>query len=328
MTGFLFLATDEGLVLARQDGPDREVWRETGRAGRATDDERVGHQGLVLAGTRDGIWRSADLGNTWQEAGQGLTSRSCALAGPDIPACMTSVCRHRTGGVFVSHDGAASWRPCPEVSALRDRHHWSLPYSPEAGCVRGFAFHGARGLCSRRGGGGAALGRRRRDLAPGRRQRRAAIVQRAARAAGRCRRSLDRSPSLARPTWSTRPPATVFTARPMAVGPGRACTAAIAAPPGPTRPTPGISSSARRMASTGTAASRNRTTAARRGRPHRPAWPCPGATTWSSGSFRPAMRCWRCFRTARSGVAPLVTLSWQRMLPDVGGVTAAAWLSA
>src|SRR5437588_9052880 len=32
----------------------------------------------------------------------------------------------------------------PEVANLRDQHHWFLPYSPGAGCVRGFAFHGQR----------------------------------------------------------------------------------------------------------------------------------------------------------------------------------------
>jgi photosystem II stability/assembly factor-like uncharacterized protein len=47
-------------------------------------------------------------------------------------------------GIFVSHDGAATWRGCPEVEALRDRYGWFLPYSPEAGCIRGFAFHGDR----------------------------------------------------------------------------------------------------------------------------------------------------------------------------------------
>ena len=46
--------------------------------------------------------------------------------------------------IFVSHDGGDSWRACPEVAQLRDKFHWSLPYSPEAGCVRGFAFHGSR----------------------------------------------------------------------------------------------------------------------------------------------------------------------------------------
>jgi photosystem II stability/assembly factor-like uncharacterized protein len=47
-------------------------------------------------------------------------------------------------GIFISQDGARTWRPCPEVAQLRDRHRWYLPYSPRAGCVRGFAFHGER----------------------------------------------------------------------------------------------------------------------------------------------------------------------------------------
>jgi photosystem II stability/assembly factor-like uncharacterized protein len=45
--------------------------------------------------------------------------------------------------IFVSYDGGESWRACEEVAQLRDKHKWSLPYSPEAGCVRGFAFHGS-----------------------------------------------------------------------------------------------------------------------------------------------------------------------------------------
>ncbi len=44
----------------------------------------------------------------------------------------------------MSRDGGETWRECPEVGALRDRHHWFLPYSRGAGCVRGFAFHGDR----------------------------------------------------------------------------------------------------------------------------------------------------------------------------------------
>jgi photosystem II stability/assembly factor-like uncharacterized protein len=55
--------------------------------------------------------------------------------------------------IFVSHDGGDSWRVCPEVGKLRDRFKWSLPYSPEAGCVRGFAFHGARAYAAVEVGG-------------------------------------------------------------------------------------------------------------------------------------------------------------------------------
>ena len=56
-------------------------------------------------------------------------------------------------GIFVSRDGAANWRECPEVGQLRDAHHWFLPYSPAAGCVRGFAFHGQRAYAAVEVGG-------------------------------------------------------------------------------------------------------------------------------------------------------------------------------
>jgi photosystem II stability/assembly factor-like uncharacterized protein len=55
--------------------------------------------------------------------------------------------------IFVSHNGGGSWRICREVVELRDRFRWSLPYSPEAGCVRGFSFHGARGYAAVEVGG-------------------------------------------------------------------------------------------------------------------------------------------------------------------------------
>ena len=46
-----------------------------------------------------------------------------------------------------------SWRACAEVTQLRDKFKWSLPYSPEAGCVRGFAFHGSRAYAAVEVGG-------------------------------------------------------------------------------------------------------------------------------------------------------------------------------
>jgi photosystem II stability/assembly factor-like uncharacterized protein len=44
----------------------------------------------------------------------------------------------------ISRDGGEIWREATEVAALRDQYKWWLPYSPEAGCVRGFAAHGQR----------------------------------------------------------------------------------------------------------------------------------------------------------------------------------------
>ena len=43
----------------------------------------------------------------------------------------------------MKRDPESNWRECTEVAAFRDQHRWYLPYSPEAGCVRGFALAGS-----------------------------------------------------------------------------------------------------------------------------------------------------------------------------------------
>ncbi|MCU0586079.1 MAG: hypothetical protein MUC46_08435 [Desulfobacterales bacterium] len=46
-------------------------------------------------------------------------------------------------GVFVSYDAGSSWVIDPGVVKIRDANGWFLPYSPRAGCVRGFAVAGS-----------------------------------------------------------------------------------------------------------------------------------------------------------------------------------------
>jgi photosystem II stability/assembly factor-like uncharacterized protein len=151
MVDLLFLATGDGLVIARRDG---DGWREAGRglAGRRVTSVTA-REGLVLAGTHDGVWRSADLGSTWQDASRGLTVGHVRWLAHHPAMSGLAFAGTEPAAVFVSRDGAASWRACPEVIALRDWYHWSLPYSPEAGCVRGFALHGARAYAAVEVGG-------------------------------------------------------------------------------------------------------------------------------------------------------------------------------
>jgi len=84
----------------------------------------IAREGVILAGTTNGVFRSDD-----------------EFVGTEPAA------------IFVSHNGARSWRECPEVAQLRDEHGWMLPYSPEAGCVRGFTFHGKRAYAAVEVGG-------------------------------------------------------------------------------------------------------------------------------------------------------------------------------
>jgi photosystem II stability/assembly factor-like uncharacterized protein len=129
------LATDAGVLIADAASD----WTILGGGGPAGATSVAAASGVVLAGHRDGIHRSLDDGVTWRPSANGLVHRHVrwlALA-PDAGLALAGT---EPAGIFLSHDMGESWRGCPEVSELRDRLAWFLPYSPEAGCVRGFAL--------------------------------------------------------------------------------------------------------------------------------------------------------------------------------------------
>lgn len=138
----LYLATNKGVfVCVRRD----DLWNVE-RGG--LDWRHVtcvsARAGAILAGTTAGLYRSDSEGDAWREVSAslgGLHVRWLAHH-PDSPEL--AFAGIEPAGIFVSRDGGEAWRVCPEVAALRDQHGWSLPYSPEAGCIRGFAFHGDR----------------------------------------------------------------------------------------------------------------------------------------------------------------------------------------
>jgi photosystem II stability/assembly factor-like uncharacterized protein len=151
MSDILFLATSRGLVACqRQDATWVEQYR--GLIDQPITSVIVS-QGAVIAGTRNGIYRSDDLGQSWHQTSEGLTVKHIRWLAyhPDIPG-------HEFAGtepaaIFLSKDGGQTWQERLEVADLRREFGWSLPYSPEAGCVRGFAFHGQRGYAAVEVGG-------------------------------------------------------------------------------------------------------------------------------------------------------------------------------
>jgi photosystem II stability/assembly factor-like uncharacterized protein len=137
----LILATRQGIVICERN---RNDWHESFRG--LTDQHVtsvIAREGVILAGTLHGIFRSENEGQTWEEASDGLTARHVRWMAfhPDVSDL--EFAGTEPAEIFISHDGGDSWRACPEVADLRDRHKWMLPYSPDAGCVRGFAFHGS-----------------------------------------------------------------------------------------------------------------------------------------------------------------------------------------
>jgi len=152
MNETFYLATDHGLAVWRREPHGHEACAHTLEGHRLTS--VMAREGVILAGTTNGVFRSDDGGASWSEASRNLTVRHVRWMAfhptmPDrkIPAGT------EPAGIFRSEDGAASWQECPEVAQLRDQHRWFLPYSPEAGCVRGFAFQGDRAYAAVEVGG-------------------------------------------------------------------------------------------------------------------------------------------------------------------------------
>lgn len=147
----IFLATRTGLIIAEQDSAG---WQEVGRGlTKRHVTSVIAREGVILAGTIDGIFRSDNGGQRWVEASQGLSVRHVRWLAfhPDVSDC--EFAGTEPAALFVSHNGGDSWQERPEVADLRDQFGWWLPYSPEAGCVRGLAFHGRRAYAAVEVGG-------------------------------------------------------------------------------------------------------------------------------------------------------------------------------
>ncbi|MBI3159421.1 MAG: hypothetical protein HYZ26_07470 [Chloroflexi bacterium] len=142
MTGAILLATLDGVWRAELTDDGWKAARR-GLAGREVT-SLIAREGVILAATRQGVLRSDDSGVSWQEASLGLKPPIVRWLAyhPDISDFEAA--GTEPAGIYISTNGGDRWSDRPEVAALRDRHGWMLPYSPEAGCVRGMAFHGRR----------------------------------------------------------------------------------------------------------------------------------------------------------------------------------------
>lgn len=151
MAKVLYVGTEHGLVRMARRG---RLWVEAGRAlAGASVTSLIASSTAILAGTTDGLFRSTDNGQSWKKCRRGLTIghiRSLARPARDPGRALAGT---EPAAIFVTHDNGESWRECPEVAELRVKCGWFLPYSPEAGCVRGFALHGLRAYAAVEQGG-------------------------------------------------------------------------------------------------------------------------------------------------------------------------------
>ena len=151
MTTNLLVATNNGLFVGVRQNNSWQIQRQGLMGHNVTS--VIAREGVILAGTRDGVFRSDDLGENWDAASEGLTHRIVRWMAYHPDVSDFEFAGTEPAAIFVSHDGAESWRECSEVAQLRDEHGWMLPYSPAAGCIRGFAFNGTRAYAAAEVGG-------------------------------------------------------------------------------------------------------------------------------------------------------------------------------
>jgi photosystem II stability/assembly factor-like uncharacterized protein len=142
MRDILVVGTKEGVIIAHHEG---DAWKQVRRSLTARQVNSVSAQdSSILAGTTEGVFRSDDLGQSWRIASQGLSVPKVRWVAHNPDGSGKVLAGTEPAAIFLSRDGGATWSERPEVAVLRGEHGWYLPYSPEAGCVRGFAFHADR----------------------------------------------------------------------------------------------------------------------------------------------------------------------------------------
>ena len=138
----IYLATHEGLVICERASGKWQI------SERALGDQHVTsvivRGKTILAGTKAGMQRSSDGGASWQTVNDGLTNQHIRWLAYNAETGETEFAGTEPAGIFSLRGGEDGWEAHAEVPTLRDEHGWMLPYSPEAGCVRGFSFHGQR----------------------------------------------------------------------------------------------------------------------------------------------------------------------------------------
>jgi photosystem II stability/assembly factor-like uncharacterized protein len=142
----LFAATADGLsIIMHENGAWKEVRK--GLTGRNVTSV-IAREGAILAGSDDGLFRSFDRGASWEPSDSGLTLRHVRWLANHPDVSDREFAGVEPAGIFYSLDGGDSWQEAEELSEWRQRFRWFLPYSPSAGCVRGFAFNGHRGYAA------------------------------------------------------------------------------------------------------------------------------------------------------------------------------------
>jgi photosystem II stability/assembly factor-like uncharacterized protein len=129
--GTVFLATRMGLFCSPDRGEtwqEMEIWRASPLA-YARDIQVAPHDPKTLyaalssaaLGKNGSLYRSQDLGQTWQRFDHGVTVRSTMMTvAPSRQNAQVVYCATRKGQVFGTQDGGATWNECSLPAGRQD----------------------------------------------------------------------------------------------------------------------------------------------------------------------------------------------------------------
>ncbi len=122
-----------------------DFWQEESHALTGLDITSIDIQGQNgLVGTTEDVYVTENAGQDWILDSRGIETPHVRWVSlhPDDPRY------HFVGtepaNIYTRRIGEQTWRQADEIPRLRDKNQWYMPYSPNPGCVRGFAFHGDR----------------------------------------------------------------------------------------------------------------------------------------------------------------------------------------
>jgi len=138
----LYIATANGVSRAREKGNgsfDLEALGPHGKGVTAVVVDQANPDHIYVGTRKDGVLRSDDDGQTWQEKSQGILYREIwSMAQHPLTGDLWA--GTQPASIFRSTDGGETWTDCEELRKLEDTVHWTFPRAPHFAHVKNFAF--------------------------------------------------------------------------------------------------------------------------------------------------------------------------------------------
>lgn len=139
MKDTLLIAKKNGLLTFKRV---IEFWEERTHALTGLEITAVDMQGdNGLVGTTEGVYVTRDGGKNWRLESENMDTLHVRWVRVHPSDSRYFFVGTEPANIYTRQVNAKKWKKSEEVARLRDQNGWYMPYSPNPGCVRGFAFY-------------------------------------------------------------------------------------------------------------------------------------------------------------------------------------------